>query len=84
MQALLSSLRKRKMHLDFDGIDDFVLIGQPSSLNFDPEVDAISVSLWFRIQSGNSGSFVSKGTGGGATNHQFQVGYSSNDLVFAT
>lgn len=69
--------------LDFDGSNDHVVIGQPSSLNFDPDADALSVEVWFRVQADENGSFVSKGYGAGATFHQFQVGYSASDLVFA-
>jgi len=69
--------------LDFDGNNDHVVIGQPSELDFTPNSDPLSVSVWFKVESGNSGAFISKASGAGSANHQFQLGYSSSDIVFA-
>ena len=68
--------------LEFDGLNDHVSIGQPSSLDFTPNTDPISVAVWFRVDPGDNGSFVSKGYGAGPANHQFQIGYSASDIVF--
>jgi hypothetical protein len=77
-----SSLQAQDYNLSFDGNDD-VNLGQPATLDFDPDADAISISLLFRVGSSNSGMFISKAYGAGSTHHQFAMGYSGNDLVFA-
>ena len=57
--------------MTFDGIDDFIDLGRPSSLNLMPSVDAFSISAWFKTTS--SGTIYSFGAPSTPSNTQIKI-----------
>ena len=56
----------------FDGSDDYVNLGQDSTLNLVPNTDEFTISFWTKINSGDTGSFISRGTSGSRQYHIYQ------------
>jgi hypothetical protein len=57
--------------LDFDGTDDLIDLGRPSSLNLMPSVDEFSISAWFKTTS--SGTIYSFGAPSSSSNTQIKI-----------
>ena len=57
--------------LEFDGTNDLIDLGRPSSLNLMPSVDAFSISAWFKTTS--SGTIYSFGAPSSPSNTQIKI-----------
>jgi hypothetical protein len=57
--------------IDFDGTDDHITFGQPSNLNFQPNVDEFTISLWLKTTDA-SGGIIGK-AGGTTTARQYYI-----------
>jgi len=66
--------------IDFDGTDDYVTFGQPSSLNFQPNIDVFTVSFWVKTTD-TSGAFFSKAGTASTRQYHFYTDTVANGLA---
>jgi len=64
----------------FDGVDDFLNVGQPKSLNFDPDSDFFTLSAWIKTTAEN-GTIISLAEDGTAANAQYELYVASGYLA---
>ncbi|MBE3120784.1 MAG: DUF2341 domain-containing protein, partial [Thermoplasmata archaeon] len=66
--------------IDFDGTDDYVTFGQPSSLNFQPAIDVFTMSFWVKTTD-TSGVFLSKASAASSRQYHFYTDTVANGLA---
>ena len=65
--------------MNFDGTNDFIDLGRPTSLNLMPSVDAFSISAWFKTSA--QGTIYSFGAPSLPSNTQIKIGIRSGDYL---
>ena len=65
--------------MNFDGINDFIDLGRPTSLNLMPSVDAFSISAWFKTSA--QGTIYSFGAPSSNSNTQIKIAIRGGDYL---
>jgi hypothetical protein len=65
--------------LSFDGANDFIDLGRPSSLNLMPSVDEFSISAWFKTSA--QGTIYSFGAPSSNSNTQIKIAIRGGDYL---
>ena len=67
--------------LEYSGVNGYVNLGQPANLNFNPQVDSFTISLWFKpTVADNQRCLLAKASMGSADGISIFFGIQTNNI----